>query len=683
MSTHGHRLLPALLAMVLTLAGLAWFPAAAATIKPQLSVRIDALSPSEFKPGSTVTMSGTVTNNNKVGWTNLQAYLVIARSPFTSRSQLDDAISSSTAYTGERVFDLKSIDIMGDLAPGQSRKFRVKVPYKLLGISGADGVYPVGVQILGTDADGNRSSDAIARATTFLPMLSAKPDKKVPASIGWPFLTTDYRGKDGKYVNTPKLLATVSPGGQLRNLLDLATSTSASGDRSTVIIDPALLVAVDDLAHRRNLRKSVQITGEQADIAAEFLDALLKLARSGSCWIVGYDRPDVLALAQNKDLSGPLMDAVGASTSAALDTYGITGRRAAWPATPGVTPAMLSLLRGPGDQPVIVSAKDTSGWSRRDGSLVQYQTEEGPVPLLVDDVIDEKVPGEASVVTLRQRIMSESALAVMLRAIDPNTKADAVDVVDPTWDPGTDWPAGKLPEAFESPWIAGASLDTMLTRPLGAFDGKFHTPARGAPLTRAQVSAAARISTEAELLGSILADGTGTQLRFDQDTASVVSVRWRQDRGIGLSIARSTASRAEKELARITIEGPQTVTLSSSSGKFPLTVSNNTGDPVGVGVRLKSSNPALTIPDVKPTTIDAGEHHTLTVMVDVGEQGSASVAAQLISPDGKPFGSPAVFNVRSSAVGAVLWVAIGLAAALVVVALVRRFAQRRGGSDPV
>jgi len=667
--------------MVLALGGLGFFPAAAATVQPQLSVRISALSPAQFKPGSTVTMTGSVTNNNKVGWTNVQAYLVISGSPFTSRSQLDDAISSSTAYTGERVIDLKSIDTLGHLGPGQTRRFTVKVPYKLLGISGAEGVYPVGVQILGTDADGNRSSDAIARATTFLPMLSTKPEKKVAASIGWPFLMPEYRGPDGNYAAVPRLLSSVSAGGQLRNLLDLASSTSS--DRATVIVDPALLVAVDDLAHRRNIDKSVAVTRDQAAVAAKFLADLLRLARAGSCWIIDYDRPDVLALEQNQDVSDLLMDAVDKSTSTALDTYGLSGRKVTWPTLHGVTPALLSYVRGPGDQPVIVNAKDLTGWSRRDGSLVQFQTEGGPVPLLIDDAIDEEVPGQESVVSLRQRIMSESALAVLLRSIDPTTKADAVALVDPSWDPGADWAAGKLTEAFESPWIAGASLDTMLTRPLGGIEGSLPATAEASPLSRAQVSAAANISTQARSLSSILTDGARTQLRFDQDTASAISVRWRKNRETGLAIATSTASRAAKELSRITIEGPQSVTLSSTSGKFPLTISNNTTNSIRVGVRLDSSNPALIIPDVKPTTIDAGERHTLTVNIDVGEQGSASVAAQLISPDGKDLGSPAVFNVRSSAVGAVLWVAIGLAALLVVAALVRRFARHRKREDPV
>lgn len=661
--------------MVLTLVGLAWFPAAAATIKPELSVRISALSPAEFKPGSTVTMSGTVTNNNKGAWTNVQAYLVMAHAPYTSRSQLDDAISSSTAYTGERVVDLEAIDIMGDLAAGQTRPFTVKVPYKLLGVSGADGVYPVGVQILGTDTDGNRSTESIARATTFLPMLSSEPKSTIAASIGWPFLMPDYRGSDGNYVDPAKLLASIGSGGQLRNLLDLARSTSSN--QSTVIVDPAFLVGVDDLAHRRHIAKTVKVSDLQVAAATTFLNELLTLARSGSCWIVGYDRPDVLALAQNEDLAPTLRGAVNKSTSAALDKYGLSGRRITWPTRFGVTPELLNSVRGPGDQPVIVNVSDLSGWSRRDGSLVQYQTAGGPVPLLIDDAIDDEVPGQESVVSLRQRIMSESALAVLLRAIDPTTKADAIALVDPNWDPGTDWAAGKLSVAFQSPWISGTSLDALLFRPLGAFEGSLPATAEASPLSRAQLDAAARIRSQAQSLNSILSDNSASQVRYDQDTASAIGVRWRQSRGAGLTIARSAASRAEDELSKITIEGPQSVTLSSSSGKFPLTISNDTSSAIEVGVRLDSSNPALTIPDISPTTIDAGERHTLNVNVDVGEQGSTYLSAHLISSDGKSVGVPAVFRVRSSAVGAVLWVAIGLAALLVVVAMARRFTQHR------
>ncbi|MEO6472400.1 MAG: DUF6049 family protein [Aeromicrobium sp.] len=677
MSTYGRRLRLVLLAMVFAMSGLTLRPALAASAKPDLSVRISALSPTQIKPKSTVTMSGTVTNNNTFAWKNVQAYLVIAHVPYTSRSQLDDAISSSTAYTGERVVEPNSFDTMGDLAPGKSFTFRVNVPYDQLKLNGADGVYPVGVQILGTDPSGHRSTDAIARATTFLPMLSKAPKIKVAASIGWPFLMPIYRGTDRTYADGRKLLAAVSPRGQLRNLLDIAGTMTSGHD--TVIIDPALLVGVDDLAHRRSLGKKLTLSDGQVAAAKSFLADLLSLARNGSCWIVGYDRPDVLALQQNRDVSGPLNAAVNAATSSAIDTYGLSGRRVSWPTSKGVTPALLQYVRGPGDQPVIVDSGDLKGWTRRDGSLIQYQTAGGPIPLLIDDAIDENVPGRDSVVSLRQRIVSDSALAVLLRSIDPGTKADAIALVPPNWDPGPDWAAGRIDNAFDTPWVDGASFDELLTRPIEAFKGSLPSTASASAITRTQLLAAGDIRSQTALLDAIQSPADAVSGRFDQDTASGVSVRWRKNRETGLAIARAAASSAGKELKKITIEGPESVTLSSSNGKFPLTILNDTSSAIKVGVRLDSSNPALTIPDVPATTVDAGERLTLNVNVDVRDQRSTSVAAQLITPEGKSFGNPVVFQVRSSAVGAVLWVALGAAGILVVIALLRRFTRRRKG----
>lgn len=683
MSTYRRRLRPGLLAMIgaalLTLSCPVIQPAQAATDRPKLSVRISALSPTQLKAKSTVTMSGTVTNDNSFAWTNAQAYLVISHVPYTSRSQLDDAISTSTAYTGERIVEIDSIAMMGDIAPGQTVPFSISVPYRQLQVSGADGIYPVGVQILGTDPDGKRSTDAIARATTFLPMLSAAPKAKVPASIGWPFLMPSYKGTDRRYVDANSLLVSISPGGQLRNLLDLARMTTSGHD--TVIIDPALLVAVDDLAHRRHLVKNLKLSDAQTAAAASFLADLLTVARSGSCWIVGFDRPDVLALDRNKDLAGGLSKAVDAATTSAIDTYGLTGRRVTWPTRHGVTGDLLQSVRGPGDQPVIVDSDDLKGWSRRDGSFLQYETGSGPVPILVDDATDDGVPGQDSVVTLRQRIMSDTALAVLSRPIDPSTKADGVVLVAPGWNPGPDWAEGNIDEAFGASWVQGASLDDVLTRPVSQFKGSFPTTATAAPVSRTQLSAAAQIQTQTALLNAIQTKKGDVSTDFDQDTASAVGTRWRKNRATGLAIARAASSKAGKEMDKITLEGPYSVTLSSSTGKFPLTIRNETSASITVGVRLDSSNPALTIPDVKPTRVEAGQRLTLNVDVDVRDQRSTSVAAQLITPEGQAFGKPSVFQVRSSAVGAVLWVAMGAAGLFVVVALLRRFRKKHRVGD--
>jgi hypothetical protein len=298
------------------------------------------------------------------------------------------------------------------------------------------------------------------------------------------------------------------------------------------------------------------------------------------------------------------------------------------------------------------------------------------MPLLVTDVLDAGVPGQDSVVTLRQRILSEATLATLQREIDPKSRADAVTMVDPRWNPGTQWAEGRLSSAFEAPFTTGTSLDSILTRPLTTYTGKVAT-AKDRPISRAQLVAAAGIVAKGNALSSVIPQSDAVDDALAQDVASVLGIRWRTSSATGTAIAEKLAQDAGAELRKITIKAPPSVTLSSSKGGFPITIRNGTDEAIRVGVSLDSSNPALSVPDVKPVDIGAGERRTLTVDIDLGRQNTTSLTARLKSTDGKPIGQPAEFNVRSSKIGVVLWVAMGLAALLVLAALLRRFSRRR------
>lgn len=648
--------------------------AAAAEGDPDLTVSIRSLDPSRLEAGATVTMTGTVTNNNDHAWTMVQAYLVIPAVPFTTRAQIEEAIDNGAAYTGVRVVTPGTFDDMGDLAPGERRRFSVKVPYSELDVSGAEGVYPVGVQILATDTDGQRSGDAIARATTFLPLISSDHDR-VPTSVVWPFLMPDHRDRQGDYADPERLLKAVSTGGRLRNLLDLASDTQ--GTAATVLIDPALLVGVDDLARGRHLPAGVEISEPQRAEAARFLDDLLAFARRQSCWVLGFDRPDVLALSRNADLEPPLSAAIKRATDSSLTRFQLSGRKVSWPTRGGVTSPLLRDLRGDGDSPAIVTADDLPDWDRRQGSVVQYSTPSGPMPLLVNDVLDAGVPGQDSVVTLRQRILSEAALATLQRTFDPSSRADAITMVNPQWDPGARWATGRLNLAFEAPFTVGTSLESMLTRRLTTYDGSVPTTAKDRPLGRGVLEAASEIVAKGAALSSVIPQSDAVDDARAQNVARVLGVRWRTDPAAATTIARTLSRRAGAELSKITIKGPPSVTLSSSKGGFPVTIRNGTDEAIRVGVALDSSNPALTVPDVAPVDIAAGERRTLTVDIELGRQNTTSLTAQLTSADGTTIGQPTQFNVRSSKIGVVLWVAMGLAGLLVLAALVRRFSRRR------
>jgi hypothetical protein len=265
-----------LVVLLLTMIG-ALLPAAAATAAdgdPDLRVAIESLDPSTLTQGADVTMTGTVTNRDDHPWTTVQAYFVIPTTPFTTRAQIEDATAGSGAYTGTRVVEPGTFDEIGDLAPGQTSAFSITVPYEQLRITGADGVYPVGVQMLATDDEGTRSQDAVGSATTFLPLISSDQES-APTSAVWPFLMPDHRGPDGTYADPAGLLASVSVGGQLRNLLDLAGSSSVQA--STILVDPALLVGVDDLAE--DLRGAVPRRPAEHGPDADDVDPGLRPAR--------------------------------------------------------------------------------------------------------------------------------------------------------------------------------------------------------------------------------------------------------------------------------------------------------------------------------------------------------------------------------------------------------------------
>ena len=642
---------------------------AAAQDDPDLDVRITGLTPSNLEGRSAVTMSGTVTNRDDHAWTDAQAYLVIPTTPFTTRKQVDDAIDTGNAYTGERVVDLKSIDELGDLRPGGTTRFEVRVPYGRLGISGADGVYPVGVQILGTDVDGTRGTAAIARATTFLPLVSDSTPERVSAGLVWPFVMPDRRKPDGDYADPDAMITLVSTGGRLRNQLNAASAVRARA--ATVILDPALLVGLDDLSRGRRLPDGVSMNRTERQLAKRFLDDLVGLARRDACWVLDFDRPDILGITQSPS-AGQLTKIVERATATTLARFQLTGRGMSWPTGSGVTASLLSAARGTGERPVLVASGALPSWERRDGSIVQYTARSGPMPLLVNDALDTGVPGQATIVTLRQRMLSEAALASLQSGVDPDSRADAVAIIDPSWNPG-EFDHAPLDEVFDAPFVDGVSLEDLMNGRLAQYDGRVPRTAKAVPISDDQIDAAADAARASDLIGRITPDSTDVEAGHSRDIAQVLGVRWRELRVEGLAAARAAERRADRDLARITIEGPDAVTLSSSSGSFPVTISNDTDHPVRVGVQIRSSNPALNVPDSESVDVGAGERHTVTVAVDMGQQSSATLTAAMVTSDGESFGDPAVFNVRSSRVGVALWLAIGVAAAFVVIALARRF----------
>lgn len=675
---NARRLRASLAALsVLVLPALALDPAPARAAEPgAVVVQIMQVAPAVLDPADDVTVTGVIRNPERYAWTNVQVYPAVAKTPFVSRSAARAAISGGATYTGERILVPTARNNLGTLRAGQARRFTLTVRAEQLGLSGAEGVYPLGVQVLATGPDGARSDTPVGRANTFLPLRTGSvqnPIPRTPTTVLWPFLLPGQRGADNSYAQTAELAASIGPRGQLRNLLDLARTTPRRG--SDAIIDPSLLQELEIMRREPGDSSAVQARRRTAE---RFLDDLTDLADDYSCATVGYDQPDVLAIAESPS-AAELNAVIDTATSGTLDRYDLSCLRLEWPTARGVDRRTLTALRQADIEAVVVSPWAVPDWTATNGNLLSRRTQAGDFTLLVNDRLDEGVPGVASPVTLRQLILSESVFTG-LTAGENVSDTSTVVIVDPKFNPGP---------VRGQPLAAAYTSDVTDPKNLAASVESRRTPyAGGVPDEAAATSVSDRqtlVAVDAvhmaDLIGSMLLDEPD-RIGHAQSVASLVSQRWRKHRATALKAAEAVTDELNRELADISVEGPEALTLSSATGQFPITVRNRTPHRVRVGLGIESSTPGVSFDAPRTVDVAAGESRTVTVDMDMHSESATTVTARLSAANGQEFGAATDFNVRSSQVGAALWIAIGVSVAFVAVALIRRFGRPGHRPEP-
>ncbi len=668
----GGRLLTAVLAASMLLVPaltLGPIPAQAAEEPGEVIVQILRLSPGVLDATDDITVTGVVRNPERYAWTDVQVYPAVAKTPFTSRAAARAAIAGGDTYTGERIVAQGARDVLGTLRPGQSRRFSLTVRSEQLGLSGAEGVYPLGIHVLGTGPGGGRSATAVGRAGTFLPLRASTAQARLtptPTTVLWPFLLPGQRGPDNRYADISELAASIGPQGQMRNLLDLALSTPRRG--SDVVIDPSLLQVLEAMSEAPG---DSDAAAARRDIADDFRDDLTDLADDYSCAALGYDRPDILAVAASPS-AAELNAVIDLATAGTLDHNDISCMRVEWPTARGVDRPTLTALRRENVEAVIVSPWAVPGWNGSHGNLLSRRTRTGELPLVVNDRLDDGVPGVASPVTLRQMILSESVLTGMTAGADVSRTSTVV-VVDPRFNPGT-VRGSPLAIAYASDVTDPKNLAASIESRSRPYTDAIPEKAEATPVSSRQTGVAVDAAHMADLLNGMLLD-EDDRTGHAQSVASLVSQRWRRHAASGLKAAEAVSDHLNRELAQISVEGPEALTLSSATGQFPITVRNQSPHRVRVGLGIESSAPGVEFEAPQTVDVAAGESRTVTVDMDMKSATATTVTARLSGSNGQEFGAATDFNVRSSQVGAALWVAIGVSVVFVVIALIRRFGR--------
>lgn len=690
-------------------------PAAAAPLAAPATARLQAepvdtlvaeltsLTPSALEVGENVELEGRVINGDDHAWRDAQAYLVISSNPLTTRAELAaEAEGPAESYFGERVTEIGRFDELGDLAAGETASFRITVPYRLLGISGASGVYTVGVQVLATNVDGTRQT--AARARTFVPLLSDGDPARVRLAMVWPLHSPVLRRGDGTYARADRLIRATGSGGRLRRVVDLAGT--AGSTPVTVVPDPAVLDATEDIGAGRFGPDGGVVTrmptgGEPeaaaaardlegvASAASWFTDAVELADDTG--WSTAYGVPSANTLATTPYPA--LAESVDAATLA-------TGRRLLgqqlrvlrMPAGGTVDADTLAGLRQPdGLGSAALWPRMLPDWGLLDGSAVQVPTEFGALPVVVTDpalAAGGPAPGDQrSALQMLQRLLAETALISAEAEAAGRRTVSATFVAPSHWDPGPDWPAADFFTGLDAGWLDPVGLDELLdeARPYDGHTGVAPSaePAAVELLPDDLTSAAAQLHRRAELLAQLVDGEPSLGDWYDAGVALGVSAAGTRDLSVRQRVIEQAVMSLHRTLRGVPLTGPEFVTLSSSRGRFPLTVSNQLDRSVTVSVSVETVpgglDPSARFDSGSRLTIQSGDQDTVTVETRVGKVGVTSAEAYVVTETGRRVGAPLTFSMRTSVVGTVIWVIMGAASALLVFAVARRLWRRSRG----
>ncbi|QYJ03297.1 hypothetical protein KUV85_13285 [Nocardioides panacisoli] len=656
-----------------------------------LRITIDELTPGALPEKGAVRIRGTVTNRGEETWEEVQLFpFAGTRTPMTTAAELEVAAATSpTAVVGPRITDV--IDAIGDLAPGESTAYDLRVPRDLIAID-EPGIYWFGVHALGQSESSPRDAVADGRARTFLPHL---PDNEepVPTSVVVPLREQIDHTTRGAVAQRGRWLRSLD-GGTLRKLVDFGSA--AGGRPVTWLLDPALLDTVEQL-RVGNPTRSVSPTIRQQDEdetqpdpePADDATGDDELALAAEDWL-GDTRT---ALRGSTVLTLPYGDLdVAAAAEHAPDLYA-TAR-----AQQGAVAAEWQLRTSP-------AVASPSGYLDQTGlSLVDdnptllltermFPTEEfptGPPTVVSVDGHRAAVTSHAAqsggpgpdrrrdAVALRQRLLSEAAV----RALDTGSTAPQPLVM--TVPPSISGDAEQFWAELDQPWLDLTTAEDATegtATPVDPEQVSYPPRQVNLELTGDAFDAAEDLAADAPLLQDMLTLNDTISDRLVREMLAALGYSHRDDQPDTVSRLREIGGWTERRLTGVDIVAPPGVTLASGTGDFAVTLRNNLKQPVTVGIR--GSTDGAAIDPVEPAVVPP-ESHT-TVFLNARAEGSSvhNLPLELVTADGTVLDVSATVPLRSGQVSGVIWLVLGTGAGILVVAIALRLVRRvrRAGSE--
>ncbi len=278
-------------------------PAAAPAEQPDPDRPVDieiGQFPSTVTEGSTVTVTGTLTNTGAAPVREIEVRLQRG-DVMTTRAELvaaDADPDEATLLVGPWE------PVPGILAPGESLPFRYSVDAERLSLA-EDGVYPVLVNVNATTEEDIR--ERVGELSTFLVRRPAVPDERTTVAWLWPIASDTSRSPTGGFADD-ELARSISPGGRLDRALTVVEGLPSSGEDGsadaaeqpalpvTLAVDPALVEELGLMAEGPYTVGPDDTPGQGTEAAADFLERLRALAQVHQVVALPYGDVDADAL---------------------------------------------------------------------------------------------------------------------------------------------------------------------------------------------------------------------------------------------------------------------------------------------------------------------------------------------------------------------------------------------------
>ena len=636
-----------------------------------LRVELTGLSPGVVPRSGAVTLTGTVTNTEQAEWRDVNVHAWASQTPMTTSAQLAEAsLTPYDAEVGQRLTAPRTFVSVGDLDPGQSASFTIRVPRSLLPIPDAAGVYWIGLHALGTSTDG-RDSNADGRARTFIPVVAPSARKHpLTASFVLPLRQEVRRDAAGR-LREPGDWATLLGSGRLARLLGLAES--AGSVPLTVLLDPAVLDAAH-LLGRGNVPTASDESGatgkassDGAAQARSWLARVVRLTTTERTLGLGYADPDAASLAARDPA---LLAQARRLARSSLAARGVSGAVPAVAPTDGVLPASSLPALGQ-DSQVLVSAKAAAR-----GTASLARTTSGQPLALVDTAATAAGPGPGATtdaLTYRQRILAEAALKQSTGTSDPLVVAPPA-----AWDPGSAWQSSAFFAALDVPWLRWSALGEADRDSSAVVDSLSYSASdRRAQVGDRLVGATRAAARSGKTFAAALEQPGDSADAYSRLALQGTSYAARGDREGTYDDVRALDDSIRARLSKVRVNGSRFVTLSGGSGSFVVSMVNDLDRPVKVGLSATISNDDLTLQLPDSVVLPARQRTTVRIQADSKQTGVRAVRISPTTANGTRIGTPLVFNVRDSQVSSLIWAVLGGGLLLLVAMIVRRF-RRRG-----